>query len=110
MSQSIYIALVGILSIISMPIILKICKKFSLYDYQNARKIHSGNIPRLGGVGIFLSFIIASVVFLSINDVSNLNKILPIMIAGTIVFIFAVLLKCCIYSFSRFASEARRNG
>ncbi|SEQ04606.1 UDP-GlcNAc:undecaprenyl-phosphate GlcNAc-1-phosphate transferase [Treponema bryantii] len=91
MSQSIYIALAGILSIISMPIILKICKKFSLYDYQNARKIHSGNIPRLGGVGIFLSFIIASVVFLSINDVSNLNKILPIMIAGTIVFIFAVL-------------------
>ncbi len=91
MSQSIYIVLAGILSIISMPIILKICKKFSLYDYQNARKIHSGNIPRLGGVGIFLSFIIASVVFLSINDVSNLNKILPIMIAGTIVFIFAVL-------------------
>ena len=72
-------------------IIIKLCKKFSLYDYQNARKIHSGNIPRLGGVGIFLSFIIASVVFLSINDVSNLNKILPIMIAGTIVFIFAVL-------------------
>ena len=91
MPQSLYIALAGILSIVSMPVIIKICKKFSLYDYQNARKIHSGNIPRLGGVGIFLAFIIAAVAFIGINKVDNFNKILPIMIAGTIVFTFALL-------------------
>ena len=91
MSQSVYIALAGVLSIISMPLIMKFCKKFSLYDYQNARKIHSGNIPRLGGIGIFFSFIISAATYLAINEVGNLNKILPILIAGTIVFLFAVL-------------------
>ena len=91
MSQSIYIALAGFLSIVSMPLIIKFCKKFSLYDYQNARKIHSGNIPRLGGVGIFFSFMIAAVIYIIKTNPANLNKILPILIAGTIVFTFALL-------------------
>ena len=91
MSQSLYIALAGLLSIASMPVIIKICKKFSLYDYQNARKIHSGNIPRLGGVGIFFSFIISALIFLISTNQDNLNRILPILIAGTIVFLFALL-------------------
>ena len=46
-----------VLSLISMPLIIGFCKKFSLYDYQSARKIHSGNIPRLGGIGIVISFL-----------------------------------------------------
>ena len=91
MSQSIFIALAGLLSIVSMPVIIKLCKKFSLYDYQNARKIHSGNIPRLGGVGIFSSFVISAIVYLVKVNPSNLNRILPILIAGTIVFTFALL-------------------
>lgn len=91
MSQSLLIALSGILSIVSMPIIMMICKKLGLYDYQSARKIHSGNIPRLGGVGIFLSFIISSIIFLIIKSPDNLNRILPIIIAASIVFAFAVL-------------------
>lgn len=91
MSQSIFIALAGVLSIISMPVIIKLCKKFSLYDYQNARKIHSGNIPRLGGVGIFSSFVISAIVYLIKVNPSNLNRILPILIAGAIVFTFALL-------------------
>ena len=74
-----------------MPLIMRFCKKFSLYDYTNARKIHSGNIPRLGGVGIFISFIISSSIFLAIFDIQNQNKILPLIIAATIVFLFALL-------------------
>ena len=86
MSQSLYIAMAGVISIISMPLII-----FSLYDYQNARKIHSGNIPRLGGVGIFLAFIISSFVYIIITKEDNLSKMLPIIIAGAIVFTFALL-------------------
>ena len=91
MPQSLFIVLAGLLSIISMPVIIKLCKKFSLYDYQNARKIHSGNIPRLGGVGIFFSFMISAIVYLIQINPANLNRILPILIAGTIVFTFALL-------------------
>ena len=74
-----------------MPLIILFCKKFSLYDYQNARKIHSGNIPRLGGVGIFFSFIISSLIFLATNDIENIHRILPLLIAGSIIFVFAVV-------------------
>jgi UDP-GlcNAc:undecaprenyl-phosphate/decaprenyl-phosphate GlcNAc-1-phosphate transferase len=44
------------LSMASMPLILKFAHSRKLYDSPNARKIHSGNIPRLGGLGIFASF------------------------------------------------------
>lgn len=91
MSQSLFIALAGLLSIISMPLIMLFCKKFSLYDYQNARKIHSGNIPRLGGVGIFCSFVISAILFICIKKVDTFYKIIPILIAGTIIFLFALL-------------------
>ena len=91
MSQSIFIALSGVLSFVSMPLIILFCKKFSLYDYQNARKIHSGNIPRLGGVGIFFSFMLSSAIFLATHNLANLNKILPLIIAAAIIFAFALL-------------------
>jgi UDP-GlcNAc:undecaprenyl-phosphate GlcNAc-1-phosphate transferase len=38
------------------PFILWISHKKGWFDSSNHRKIHSGNIPRLGGVGMFLSF------------------------------------------------------
>lgn len=48
-----------LLSAICMPLILKVAHSRKLYDGLDPRKIHTGNIPRLGGLGIFLSFAIA---------------------------------------------------
>ena len=71
MIMYINIGLSIVLSLISMPLIIKFCKKFSLYDYQSARKIHSGNIPRLGGIGIVVSFLISAIIFLLVSkDIS----------------------------------------
>ena len=56
------IAVSSLLSGISMPIIIFLAQKGGLYDVANERKIHTGNVPRLGGVGIFVSFV--AVVFL----------------------------------------------
>ncbi len=78
-----------------MPLIIKFCKKFSLYDYQNSRKIHSGNIPRLGGVGIFLAFTISFISYSLIYKPANLNLLIPVLIAATIVFIFAFVDDLC---------------
>ena len=91
MSQWLFIVLSGVISFVSMPLIILFCKKFSLYDYQNARKIHSGNIPRLGGVGIFFSFMISASIFLTTDKITNIHRILPLIIAAAIIFIFAVL-------------------
>jgi UDP-GlcNAc:undecaprenyl-phosphate/decaprenyl-phosphate GlcNAc-1-phosphate transferase len=48
-----------LLSALSMPLILKVAHSLKLYDATNERKIHTGNIPRLGGLGIFASFILS---------------------------------------------------
>jgi UDP-GlcNAc:undecaprenyl-phosphate GlcNAc-1-phosphate transferase len=42
-------------------------RHFGLYAKQNARTIHHGNIPRIGGVAIFLAFILSSFLFLQEN-------------------------------------------
>ena len=44
------------LSVLLIPVIIKFCKFYSLYDTVNARKIHSGNIPRLGGIAIAVAY------------------------------------------------------
>ena len=79
------------ISLIAMPLIILFCKKCQLYDYQSARKIHSGNIPRLGGVGIFLAFIISAAVYLLIYRTETFSHILAVLIAGSIVFFFALI-------------------
>lgn len=50
-----------ILCMIFIPYIIEISKKRNLFDAPNIRKIHKMKISRLGGVGIFLSFIISLV-------------------------------------------------
>ena len=34
---------------ITMPWLLRLCKKKGLYDLPDERKVHTNNIPRLGG-------------------------------------------------------------
>lgn len=48
----------AILSFCFCPLIIQICRKFNLYDEVDPRKIHKGNIPRLGGIAVFSSFLI----------------------------------------------------
>ncbi len=48
------------LSVIFVAIILKLAKKHAWFDQTNERKIHDGLIPRLGGIGFSLSFLIIS--------------------------------------------------
>ena len=87
----IFIAVSVILSIILMPTIIAFCKKRELYDYQDERKIHSGNIPRLGGVGIVVSFFLATILYILFTKDIAATKHLPILIAGLIIFVFAIV-------------------
>ncbi len=46
-------------SFLFMPAIIHISHKFNWYDRPGKRKIHKELIPRLGGVGIFLAFLLS---------------------------------------------------
>jgi UDP-GlcNAc:undecaprenyl-phosphate/decaprenyl-phosphate GlcNAc-1-phosphate transferase len=48
-----------LLNMLIIPLILHISHRYKWYDSRNHRTIHSGDIPRIGGLGIFFSFIIA---------------------------------------------------
>ena len=92
--ESSFLRIVGISFLLCLgfiPLIIKFCKKFSLYDSVNARKIHSGNIPRLGGVGIILSFVIATLICVLVSPDLSTKNTLPIIIAGFLVFAFGIL-------------------
>jgi UDP-N-acetylmuramyl pentapeptide phosphotransferase/UDP-N-acetylglucosamine-1-phosphate transferase len=49
-----------VIAILAIPAIIRVAKAKKLFDMPDARKLHSQPIPSLGGVGIFLGFILAS--------------------------------------------------
>ena len=73
-----------------MPLIMLFCQKFELYDYVDARKIHSGKIPRLGGIAIALGFFISAGFYLKINPNISLKGNLPVLCSALIIFAFAL--------------------
>ncbi|MEX2445442.1 MAG: MraY family glycosyltransferase [Alkalispirochaeta sp.] len=51
-----------LINVLLTPVILRLAHRFEWYDHINDRKIHTESTPRLGGVGIFLSFVAAAIV------------------------------------------------
>jgi UDP-GlcNAc:undecaprenyl-phosphate GlcNAc-1-phosphate transferase len=49
------------LALLLIPTIRRMAHRFKWYDLPNKRKIHTGLIPRLGGPGMYLSFLVAAV-------------------------------------------------
>ncbi len=71
--------------------IIKFCNRFALYDSVNARKIHSGNIPRLGGIAILLAFILGCIAFFGITEPHKIIQKLPFFISCLIIFAVGIL-------------------
>ncbi|MBQ0163533.1 MAG: undecaprenyl/decaprenyl-phosphate alpha-N-acetylglucosaminyl 1-phosphate transferase [Treponema sp.] len=75
----------------TIPLIIMLCKKKGWYDTTDERKIHKGNIPRLGGVGIMLGFVSSTMIYFIASPSNKISHVLPIIIAGSIIFIAALL-------------------
>lgn len=78
-------------SVIAIPIVIALCRRFAWYDSVNERKIHKGNVPRLGGVGIVLSFTISALIYFGYTPTARITHVLPLIIASLIIFLFGVL-------------------
>lgn len=87
--SSIFIAF--IINFLVIPVIIRISHKLKWYDKQNSRKIHTGLIPRLGGVGIFISLIITCCM-VSFIAYLNSGKTMPYLIAPRYLFLLAGVL------------------
>lgn len=87
--SSIFIAF--IINFLIIPIIIRVAHKLKWYDNQNSRKIHTGFIPRLGGVGIFISLIITCCM-VSFIAFLNSGKTMPYLIAPRYLYLLAGVL------------------
>jgi UDP-GlcNAc:undecaprenyl-phosphate/decaprenyl-phosphate GlcNAc-1-phosphate transferase len=55
-------------STLLMPLILYVSRRYGWFDPTDHRKIHDGEIPRLGGVAIFLGWVVGAVVIPALLD------------------------------------------
>lgn len=80
-----------ILSVVTEFFVIRFCHKHSLYDSLGARKIHTGNIPRLGGIAIAVSFFVGFILY----SISYHNKVdteyIFLLISGLIIFTVGII-------------------
>lgn len=66
-----------IINMVAIPQLMRLSEKRGFYDLpDNTRKLHSNTISYLGGAGIFLAYIITSVLFMKPSGFNNWNYIL----------------------------------
>jgi UDP-GlcNAc:undecaprenyl-phosphate GlcNAc-1-phosphate transferase len=82
---------VFILQLIFTPIILKISHKNQWYDLQAPRKIHTENIPRTGGIGIFIALSGTIAFFIIFDLISPIKNVSSIIIGISIIFLTGIL-------------------
>ncbi len=86
-----------IISLGLMPLIIKLSNHMGWYDDQDHRKIHTGQVSRLGGLGFFAAFSITVAVFTYLLRNANIGpetwqfRFFLVMIAGLIIFTFGVI-------------------
>ena len=51
--------------VVVLPAIVRTANKMNLFDSQDERKVHSGNVPRLGGVSFFPSIVFTLMMVIS---------------------------------------------
>ena len=59
-----------VVSSLMLPYIIQLASKHGLFDSTGGRKIHSGKVPRLGGIGIALGWtagLLATLLFRCLN-------------------------------------------
>lgn len=77
------------------PLIIRYCKKKNLYDIANFRKVHKGNIPRLGGICFTPSMLAAFFFALFLHNTTNSNNQITISIWSVTFFICIMIIYAC---------------
>ena len=99
MLLALFVGISLVFSVILLPLIIKFCHKHGLYDKIDARKVHTGKIPRLGGVAIAVPFVVVQRDVKRILAYSSMENI-GIMVAGIGVFTAASLKGVMLHMYS----------
>ncbi|MDD7417188.1 MAG: MraY family glycosyltransferase [Treponemataceae bacterium] len=74
-----------LLSALSMPLIIYFSRKLKLYDTIDERKVHKGNISRLGGIGITLAFSVSVIILHFTGQLDSLKQNLIFVVVATVI-------------------------
>lgn len=78
-------------SLLVTPLVIWYCKKNRIYDYENKRKVHTGNIPRLGSVGFVSAFVVAFIFYALKYHYEEWQSLLPVVLGSVIIFGFGII-------------------
>jgi UDP-GlcNAc:undecaprenyl-phosphate GlcNAc-1-phosphate transferase len=78
-----------VISVILVAITLRLSHKKSWYDQIDERKIHTGDVPRLGGIGFSIAFIVVALVISFIAPEGHYGVwFVPVIIAMLLILFF----------------------
>jgi len=71
-----------VLAVVATPVVRRVAWRYGFVDQPSRRKVHSTPIPRLGGLAIYLGFIVALLV---LGTRFRINEAIGILIGATLV-------------------------
>jgi len=85
-----------ILSVILVAIALSFARKYAWYDHHDERKIHSGMVPRIGGIGFASAFILVASALTFLNGRGHAGisfglRFVPTLFAMVMILAFGVV-------------------
>jgi UDP-GlcNAc:undecaprenyl-phosphate GlcNAc-1-phosphate transferase len=92
MVNGLFVLLFALLvSTVSVFVVLRLTTRFRIFDSIDERKIHTGEVPRLGGIGIFIGFIAGLLLFSVFFDRHKLgNNLWALALGSAIIFVMGV--------------------
>ena len=78
-------AVAFIISWLGTPLVVRLAKKWNLYDLPSARRIHTKPMPRLGGIVMWLAIIVTLLIFFGADP-----KFYGLLIGATMIFILGL--------------------
>lgn len=75
-----------IITYLATPIIIKLSHQVGALDQPDHRKVHSRVMPRLGGIGIYLGFVLSALFFTELTQ-----QHLGIFLGGTLILILGIV-------------------
>ena len=72
------------------PFVIFLCRRNNWFDTVDPRKVHVGQVPRLGGLGIMVAFAVAAVIYVCVFSDADFRAVWPALVGGLIIFIAGI--------------------
>lgn len=83
---------IGVILVIT-PAVISLAQKTGAVDKPDARKVHKEPIPRIGGIGIYVSFSLAIILVSVISNFEGetLRTIIGLLLSGSLMFLVGII-------------------